>query len=145
MVAMAAQITKFPWRPPKVYELGRSIRAGPFFCCVTDIDGQIIARNIPIVMRTERKFDALRLVKAIVDYVEFRSFTCTDLKEYADELTHHIKKAEELRLAIGDMSALELGRALKSLSIDGENFGGYYVKHENRETEGVVWRIYPAM
>jgi hypothetical protein len=39
--------------------------------------------------------------------------------------------------------ALELGRKLKS--IEGKNFGGYYVKHEKRETEGVVWRIYPAM
>ena len=62
-------------------------------------------RSIPIVTRTTRKFDAPRLVKAIVDYVEYRSFTCTDLKEHADEVTHHIK-AEELRLAIGDMSAL---------------------------------------
>ena len=53
-------------------------------------------RSKPIVTVTTRKFDALRLVKAIVDYVEFRSFTCTDLKEYADELTHHIK-AEEVR------------------------------------------------
>jgi hypothetical protein len=142
---MTAQITKLPWHRPQVHMLGRSIRAGPFFCCVTDIDGRIVARNIPIVVRTERKFDAPRLVKAIVDYVEYRSFTCTDLKEYADELTHHIEKAEELRAVIGGMTALELGRALKSLSIDGGSFGGYSVKYERRETEGVVWRIYPAM
>ena len=121
----------------------RPICAGPFFCCITDCDGRIIARNIPTVVRTCRKFDAPRLVKAIVDHVEYRSFTCTDLKEYADELTHHIKKVEELRAVIGSMTALELGRRMKS--IEGENFGGYYVKHERRETEGVVWRIYPAM
>jgi len=91
MVAMAAKLPS-SLAPPKVYELGRSIRAGPFFCCVTDIDGQIIARNIPIVMRTER--NSMHCVgEAIVDYVEFRSFTCTDLKEYADELTHHIKRS----------------------------------------------------
>jgi hypothetical protein len=129
------------WTHQQVHVCGRSIRAGPFFCCITDCDGRIIACNKPIMVRTERKIRCTRLVKAIVDYVEFRSFTCTDLKEYADEMTHHIKKAEELRLAIGDMSALELGRALKSLSIEGENFGGYYVKHERRETKGVVWRI----
>ena len=141
---MTAQITKLPWHRPQVHMLGRSIRAGPFFCCVTDLDGRIIGRNKPIMVRTTRQFDAPRLLRAIVDYVEYRSFTCTDLKEYVDELTHHIK-AGELRLAIGDMSALELGRALKLLSIDGENFGGYFVKHERRETDGVVWRIYPAM
>jgi|SRR5882724_6361263 len=140
---MTAQIIKLPWRPPRVHVLGRPIRAGPMLCCITDCDGRIIARNIPIMMRTTRKFDAPCLVKAIVDYVEYRSFTCTDLKEYADELTHHTKKAGELRAVIGGMTALELGRKLKS--IEGENFGGYYVKHEKRETEGVVWRIYPAM
>jgi hypothetical protein len=100
-------------------------------------------RSKPIVTVTTRKFDALRLVKAIVDYVEYRSFTSTDLKEHADELTHHIKKAEELRALIGSMTALELGRRLKS--IEDENFGGYYFKHEGRETEGVVWRNYPAI
>ena len=30
---------------------------------------------------------------------------------------------------IGSMTALELGRRMKS--VEGENFGGYYVKHEN--------------
>jgi len=61
------------------------------------------------------------------------------LKEYADELTHHIKKAGELRAVIVSMTALELGSRMKS--VEGENFGGYYVKHERRETKGVVWRI----
>jgi hypothetical protein len=66
-------------------------------------------------VRTTRQFDAPRLVKAIVDYVEYRSFTSNNLKEYADELTHHIKKAEELRAVIGSMTALELGRRMKSI------------------------------
>jgi hypothetical protein len=119
------------------------VRVGPHLCCITDSDDRIIIRNVPTVTVTTRKFDAPRLVAAVTDYVEYRSFACTDLKEYADELTRHIKKAEELRAVIGDITALELGRRLKS--IEGENFGGYYVKHERRETEGVVWRIYPAM
>jgi hypothetical protein len=87
-------------------------------------------RSKQIVTVTTRKFDALRLVTAIVDYVEYRSFTCTDLKEYADELTHHIEKAAELRAVIGGMTALELGRALKSLSIDGGSFGLSNMKDE---------------
>jgi len=89
----------------------------------------------PIVAQTFRKFDAFRLILVIVDLLEYRSFTSVDLME----LTYH---HEELRLAIGDMSVRELGKALGS--IEGEDFGGYRLRNDGRDADGVIWRAYPA-
>ena len=90
-----------------------------------------------IVTRTTRTFDAYRLISVIVGVVEFRSFTSADL----GELAYH---SEELRLAIGDMSTRELGMALRSMSIEGEAFGGYRIQNDGRDADGTIWRIYPV-
>jgi hypothetical protein len=66
---MTAQITKLPWHPPRVHVLGRPIRDGPFFCCIVDCDGRIIARNIPIVIE---KLDAAPLVTALKNFLARR-------------------------------------------------------------------------
>jgi hypothetical protein len=114
---MTASIAKLPWHRPHVRILEWPVLAGPMqaFHIIIKDGHGHTFRSIPIVTRTARKFDAHNLITTIVDTIGH------------------------------NMSALELGRALKLLSFDGENFGGYYVKHERRETDGVVWRIYPAM
>jgi hypothetical protein len=89
----------------------------------------------PIITMTIRKFDAPRLVAVLADLIEDKSFTSADLVELALHNT-------ELRDAIGDMTARKLGKALRSIA--GRDVGGYTLRNDGRDMDGVIWRVYPV-
>jgi hypothetical protein len=83
-------------------------------------------------------FDARALLDAIGLYVGAATFNSCALVEHAKV------RGGLLQVAIGKMTARQLGIVLHRISIMGE-FDGVFLEHQGRDKRGALWRVrFPA-
>ncbi len=81
------------------------------------------------------KVDDASLIMAIADAVGTRMiFTIGELRA-------HSEVDDALRAVLANLSAWQIGKALRRISVEGKSFDGYGVERVSEERDGALWRI----
>jgi hypothetical protein len=79
-------------------------------------------------------FDIDALLEAIVAHVDVDTFNTRDLMKSAK--VH----GSLLQVAVGNMTAKQLGKALRAIS-DMGNLGGVFIERQGKDKHGALWRV----
>ena len=80
--------------------------------------------------------DEAELIRAIARFAGGRTFNTHELMAYA------LVTGGPLRDAIGPMSSVQLGKALRAIFTSGKSFDGFTLERQGADNAGTRWRLF---